>query len=70
MAIIIRNIDPAWMPHMKLFFRRLFSVAAAAVLLLSSTACRQRVMLNPGEDDLVVLNGCVVSACNVSNVET
>ena len=27
-------------------------------------ACRQNVMLNAGEDDLLVLNGCVVSACN------
>jgi len=27
-------------------------------------ACRQNAMLNPGEDDLLVLNGCVVSACN------
>ena len=27
-------------------------------------ACRQHVVLNPSEDDLVVLNGCVVSACN------
>jgi DNA-binding transcriptional ArsR family regulator len=49
---------------MKLFFRRFFSLAAAIVLLLGATSCRQRVMLNPGEDDLVVLNGCVVSACN------
>src|SRR6478672_8419717 len=27
-------------------------------------ACRQNVMFNPSEDDLIVLNGCVVSACN------
>ena len=27
-------------------------------------ACRQSVVLQPGEEDLVVLNGCVVSACN------
>jgi hypothetical protein len=27
-------------------------------------ACRQNVMLSPSEDDLIVLNGCVVSACN------
>src|SRR5881227_3753308 len=52
------------MPQMKLFFRRFFAFAAAAFLLFSSFACRQRVMLNPGEDDLIVLNGCVVSACN------
>jgi hypothetical protein len=55
MAIIIRNL-PA--------FRSLVSVAAAAAVLVSSTGCHQRVVLTPGEDDLVVLNGCVVSACN------
>jgi hypothetical protein len=27
-------------------------------------ACRQNVVLNPSEDDLLVLNGCVISACN------
>ena len=27
-------------------------------------ACRQNVILNPSENDLLVLNGCVVSACN------
>src|SRR5436309_10515187 len=64
MAIIIRNPSPVRMPLMKLFFRRFFGFAAAAFLLCSSSACRQRVVLNPGEDDLVVLNGCVVSACN------
>ena len=49
---------------MKLFFHRSFTLATGAFLLFGSAACRQRVMLNPGEDDLVVLNGCVVSACN------
>lgn len=38
------------------------SVTLAALLAL--TACSQRVTLVPGEDDLVTLNGCVVSACN------
>ena len=64
MAIIIRNRSLVRMPQVKLFFRHFFGLAAAAFLLFSSSACRQRVMLNPGEDDLVVLNGCVVSACN------
>jgi hypothetical protein len=40
------------------------SVFCAALLICLSTGCQQRVILNPGEDDLVVLNGCVVSACN------
>jgi hypothetical protein len=44
--------------------RSLFSIAAAALMLLSVSGCQQRVVLTPGEDDLVVLNGCVVSACN------
>jgi hypothetical protein len=65
MAIIIRKSPDRWMPQMKKFFRSLFSVAGAAALLFSSTAChQQRVVLSPGEDDLVTLNGCVVSACN------
>src|SRR3954471_1474524 len=63
MAIIIRNIASRWMPDMKDFFKRLFTLAAA-LLMLITTACQQRVVLTPGEDDLVVLNGCVVSACN------
>ena len=45
-------------------FRPYLSLIAAALVLLVSTGCQQRVVLNPGEDDLVVLNGCVVSACN------
>jgi hypothetical protein len=37
---------------------------AIALICYSIGACRQSILLNPGEDDLVVLNGCVVSACN------
>lgn len=44
--------------------RRLYCLGSAVALLFSATACQQRVVLTPGEDDLVVLNGCVVSACN------
>ena len=37
----------------------------AFAALLAFTACsQQRVTLVPGEDDLVTLNGCVLSACN------
>jgi hypothetical protein len=64
MAIIIRKSISIWMPQIELFFRGLFSLAAAVVFLFGSAGCRQRVVLTPGEDDLVVLNGCVVSACN------
>jgi hypothetical protein len=38
-----------------------------ALALLGLTACGNRqpvVLVNPQEDDLVILNGCVVSACN------
>jgi hypothetical protein len=48
----------------KFFSRHFFPLAAAALLLFSFTGCQQRVVLTPGEGDLVVLNGCVVSACN------
>ena len=44
--------------------RRLCSIGAAALMLLFTTGCQQRVVLTPGENDLVVLNGCVISACN------
>jgi hypothetical protein len=39
---------------------------------LSLVACQpQKVILTPGENDLVVLNGCVISACNyLAVVET
>ena len=49
---------------MKQIFRLFSVLAASAFILCGSTACHQRVVLAPGEDDLVVLNGCVVSACN------
>src|SRR6478672_3334923 len=49
---------------MKKFVSRFLSVSTMALVLLLCTSCRQRVVLAPGEDDLVVLNGCVVSACN------
>ena len=46
------------------FFNRpsLFSLLALPLLAFSS--CQQKVILSPGEDDLVILNGCVISACN------
>jgi hypothetical protein len=44
--------------------RKFASIACAALLLGLGTGCQQKVVLTPGESDLVVLNGCVVSACN------
>ena len=48
----------------KRLFRRIGSVSCAALLLCASTGCQRSVILTPGNDDLVMLNGCVVSACN------
>jgi hypothetical protein len=44
-------------------FRTIRAVSCAALLVCVS-GCRQSVVLVPGDDDLVVLNGCVISACN------
>src|SRR5436190_24077894 len=44
-------------------FRTIRAVACAALLVCVS-GCQQQVVLTPGDDDLVMLNGCVVSACN------
>ena len=65
MAIIIRNLPSLRMYRtLKIFRRHCSAFAAGLVLLFVTTGCQQRVVLTPGEDDLVVLNGCVVSACN------
>jgi hypothetical protein len=46
-------------------FRKISLIFCAAALICAVSGCQQqRVILTPGEDDLVVLNGCVVSACN------
>jgi hypothetical protein len=49
-----------------------FQVILALAATLSLGACQpQKVILVPGENDLVVLNGCVISACNyLAAVET
>lgn len=50
---------------MKRTVRSFFAICTAALMLAGLPACsQQRVTLVPGGDDLVVLNGCVVSACN------
>jgi len=48
----------------KTLARQIASVLCASILLFVSTGCQQKVVLTPAEGDLVVLNGCVVSACN------
>jgi hypothetical protein len=49
---------------MKKNLSRLFCMGSLALMLFFTTGCQQRVVLTPGENDLVVLNGCVISACN------
>jgi hypothetical protein len=49
----------------QIFHDKLLPIASAILLLCSLASCqKQRVILTPGENDLVVLNGCVISACN------
>jgi hypothetical protein len=49
---------------MKKFLSRLTCLGSTLLLLFFTTGCQQRVVLTPGENDLVVLNGCVISAVN------
>jgi hypothetical protein len=52
-------------PHSHL---RGFTILIGSLIISASiifAACQQRkVVLTPGENDLVILNGCVISACN------
>ena len=45
-------------------FRQITSIACAVLLLSVFSGCQRRVILTPTDEDLVVLNGCVISACN------
>lgn len=49
---------------MKKTLSRLTCLGSTLLLLFLATGCQQRVVLTPGENDLVVLNGCVISAVN------
>ena len=49
---------------MRSFSIRLLPALLGLIALCFFSSCRQRVTLVPAEDDLVVLNGCVISACN------
>ncbi len=49
---------------MRIFSARLITALLVLIALCSFSSCRQRVTLVPAEDDLVILNGCVISACN------
>ena len=49
---------------MKNLLSRLLSLGSTLLVLFFTTGCQQRVVLTPGENDLVVLNGCVISAVN------
>ncbi len=41
-----------------------FALLLFSLFSLAFSSCQQKVVLVPGENDLVVLNGCVISACN------
>jgi hypothetical protein len=49
---------------MSLFSFRRSLVLLPLIACLTITGCRQKVVLVPGDNDLVILNGCVISACN------
>lgn len=49
---------------MRTYFFRFTPLVLALVAFFALGACQQRVTLVPAADDLVVLNGCVISACN------
>ena len=52
-------------------FRRYFILMLVLASFSFGGCQRQQVVLTPAEDDLVVLNGCVISACNyLAVVET
>lgn len=55
---------PAVASNMKKTLSRLSCIGSLGLMLLFATGCQQRVVLTPGENDLVVLNGCVISAVN------
>lgn len=44
--------------------RNFFASCLALFALISVNGCSQKVVLTPTNDDLVILNGCVISACN------
>ena len=44
--------------------RNLFVSCLASLVLISVNGCSQKVVLTPTNDDLIILNGCVISACN------
>jgi len=46
------------------FFSRSAFLSLVALSGLAFSSCQRQVVLSPSEDDLVTLNGCVVSACN------
>jgi hypothetical protein len=46
------------------FFTRSSLLSLFALPLFALSSCQQQVVLSPSEDDLVTLNGCVISACS------
>ena len=44
--------------------RSFLTLSLAALALIAFNSCSQKVVLTPTNDDLIILNGCVISACN------
>ena len=63
--IFVMNSASGCLSAMKNYLsKKISSIVCAALLIGAMTGCQRTVVLSPGENDLVVLNGCVVSACN------
>ena len=44
--------------------RSFLTLSLAALALIAFNSCSQKVVLTPTNDDLIILNGCVICACN------
>jgi hypothetical protein len=66
--IILKSVTHPWLNCRAKLVKHFKNPAPTLVLsLVALVLCscgEQRVVLQPGQDDLVTLNGCVISACN------
>src|SRR6195256_7016765 len=63
----IRKTLQRWTPCFAMKIQlphKISSILCAAFLICGVSGCQRTVVFSPSENDLVVLNGCVVSACN------
>src|SRR2546430_5571770 len=73
-AGVIKSINPiTTVAAASMNYRVLGKISYHSAILLAcvtlSCSPRQAVILSPGDTDLVVLNGCVISACNYRSEE-